>query len=221
MDPKENAAREALKLVRGKMVVGLGTGSTAAIFIKLLGEKAKEEKLKIRCVPTSLDSRRLAVESGLDVVEPDQVDSIDIAIDGADLVTEELYAIKGKGGALSREKIIGYSAKKFVLIVDSSKMSDEVSGIVPIEVLPFAYPFVMKELKKKGIQSALRASASRSGPVITDNGNFILDAKMTVENPEEMEVEINNITGVVENGIFTKVSGIIVGYEDSVKVIEK
>jgi ribose 5-phosphate isomerase A len=221
MDPKENAAREALKLVRSKMVVGLGTGSTAAIFIKLLGEKAKEEKIKVRCVPTSFESRRMAVENGLDVFELDQVEGIDIAIDGADLVTEELYAIKGKGGALSREKIIGYNAKKFVLIVDSSKMGDELNGIVPIEVLPFAYPFVMRELKKKGIPSMLRTSLSRSGPVITDNNNFILDAKMAVEAPEEMEGEINGILGVVENGIFTKVSGVIVGYEDSVKVIEK
>lgn len=221
MDPKENAAREALKLIRNKMTVGLGTGSTAAIFIRLLGEKAKEEKLKIKCVPTSFDSRKIGIENGLNVVEPDQVEKIDIAIDGADSVTEELYAIKGKGGALGREKVIGYGAKKLILMVDGGKVSDELGGIVPIEVLPFSYSFVMKELKKKGIPSTLRTSSNKKGPVITDNNNFILDAKMTTEEPEEMESEINSIPGVVENGIFTKVSGVIVGYEDKVKVIEK
>jgi ribose 5-phosphate isomerase A len=87
--------------------------------------------------------------------------------------------------------------------------------------MPFSYSFVMKELKKKGISSTLRTSSNKKGPVITDNGNFILDARMTIEEPEETESEINSIPGVVENGIFTRVSGVIVGYEDRVKVIEK
>jgi ribose 5-phosphate isomerase A len=218
---KEAASREALKFVKNKMVVGLGTGSTARILIPLLAERAKAEKLSLTCVATSFDSRKLALEKGLKVVDLDQVESIDVAIDGADVITEELYCLKGGGGALAREKVVGYFADELIIIVDSTKVKEDLSGNVPIEVMPFAYSTVLKELQKKGIHCELRHGTGKCGPVVSDNNNYIIDAKMTIDEPEEMEGAINNIPCVVANGIFTKVSRCVIGMKDRVRVLTK
>ncbi len=218
---KEAAAREALKFVKNKMIVGLGTGSTARIFISLLAERAKAEKLSLTCVSTSFDSRKLALEKGLKVVDLDQVEKIDVAIDGADVITEELYCLKGGGGALAREKVVGYYAEELIILVDSAKVKEELSGNVTIEVMPFAYSTVLRELRKKGIQCELRHGTGKCGPVVSDNNNYIIDARMTIDEPEEMEGEINNIPCVVANGIFTKVSRCVIGKKDQVRILTK
>jgi len=205
VEKKENAAKAALELVKDGMVVGLGSGSTAAIFIKLLGVKASENGWRLRCVPTSEDSRALAIEAGLKVVGLDEVDEIHLAVDGADAVDENRNLIKGGGGCHAREKIVAYAAKRFACIVDESKLKKDFGGnTIPIEVLPFAWPFVRRYVEKELEGNAvLRKGGCKVGPIVTDNGNFILDAVFKkVENPAGLEERLQMIPGVVANGLF-------------------
>lgn len=207
---KINASKAALEYIRDGMVVGLGSGTTVQEFIKLLGEEVKKG-LKVVCVTTSYASRMLAIEHGLLVTDTDAVDRIDIAIDGADKVNK-VALLKGGGGALTREKIVDYNAKEFIVIVDESKIVDGVlEGIVNMEVLPFAAPIVMRQLKEYNPQ--LRVGKGKLGPVVSDNGNFLLECYMRLENPVETERWLKSIPGIIENGIFTKFSAIIVGTE--------
>ncbi|MEM2948562.1 MAG: ribose 5-phosphate isomerase A [Candidatus Anstonellales archaeon] len=216
MKEKLLVAKEALKYIKDGMVVGLGSGSTAKLFIELLANKVKRQKLCIKCIPTSYDTEMFTCECGLDVVPVSSVNKIDIAVDGADYVCKE-YVIKGGGGALAREKVVGYSAEEFIIIVDSSKTRKR--SKVPIEVLPFAYPTVMRELEKNKIPSSLRMSKTKLGPVVTDNGNFLLDANIEIENAREMEKWLNSIPGIFENGIFTKFSKILIGRGNTVEIL--
>jgi ribose 5-phosphate isomerase A len=208
MTPKINAAKAALEHVDDGMCIGLGSGTTVREFIRLLGERVRGG-LRVTCVPTSFDSRMLAIESGIFVTETDAIDVIDLAVDGADKVTRTAL-LKGGGGALTREKIIDYNAKKFVVIVDESKVMDGVlEGEVNLEVLPFAAPLVMKQLKE--FRPRIRMAKSKLGPVISDNGSFIVDCDMRLEDPKETEEWLKSIPGIIENGIFTKFDSIIVG----------
>ena len=142
----------------------------------------------------------------------DMVSNVDIAVDGADIVTKTAL-LKGGGGACTIEKIIDYTADKFIVIADETKVKNELSGKVVIEVLPIAYKSVMKQFPN----SQLRQATRKLGPVITDSGNFLIDVEMTVNDPVNMELKINNIPGVIENGIFTKFDEIIIGTEDSTR----
>ncbi len=207
-DVKRNAALGALTYVKNGMCIGLGSGSTVREFVKLLAEKGKKEKLSVCCVTTSTDTRLQAIEEGLWVTEPDAISEIDLAVDGADKVTKKAL-LKGGGGALTREKIIDYNAKKFVVIADEGKVQDVLEGNVALEVLPFATPFVLKRLAK--YKPKIRMAVKKLGPVISDNGSFIVDMEMRVEDPEKTEKELKNIPGVIENGIFTKFDEIIIG----------
>lgn len=216
-DEKINAAKGALEEIKGGMCVGLGSGSTVREFIKLLAEKVKKEKLNVCCVTTSFDSRMLAIEHGLWVTEPDAISEVEIAVDGADKVTKTAL-LKGGGGALTREKIIDYNAKRFVVIVDESKVQDVLDGKVALEVLPFAAPMVLKHLKK--YNPTIRMSDRKLGPVVSDNGSFIFDMNMKVEEPEKLEREFNSIPGIIENGIFTKFDSIIIGKKESWEKLE-
>jgi len=218
MDAKERAAREALKFVRNGQIVGLGTGSTVNFFISLLGEKVMKEKLRIRCVATSNATEAIATKNKLDVVGLNEVERIDLAVDGADQVDKNLNLIKGYGGALLREKVVDYRSGKFIVIVDESKIKPHLSGEVPLEILPFGSNFVKKELRRFGIKSNTR---KKNGKIfITDNGNWVLDAKFRlIENPREMEVLLKTVPGVIEVGIFTKnVSKVIVGGKKMVRI---
>jgi len=217
---KINAARAALEYVKDGMCVGLGSGSTTKEFIGLLGEKVRSGSLRISCVTTSFDSRFLAIQNGLFVTETDAIDEIDIAVDGADKVTKAAL-LKGGGGALTREKIIGYNAKKFIIIVDESKVlnDDVLEGEVNLEVLPFAAPLVMKKLRQ--YKPAIRMAKAKLGPVISDNGSFIIDCQMRIENPKKTEEWLDAIPGVVENGIFTKFDIIIVGNEKGHRILKQ
>lgn len=210
MNSKINAARAALEYVKDGMCIGLGSGTTVREFIKLLGEQVKGG-LKVTCVTTSFDSRILAIENGIFVTETDAIDEIDLAVDGADKVTKTAL-LKGGGGALTREKIIDYNAKKFIVIVDESKvMGNLLEGEVSLEVLPFAAPLVMKQLQQ--YNPRIRMAKAKLGPVISDNGSFIIDCEMKLEDPKKTEEWLKSIPGIIENGIFTKFDLIIVGTE--------
>jgi ribose 5-phosphate isomerase A len=213
---KINAAKAALDYVKEGMCIGLGSGTTVREFIRLLGEKVKQG-MKVSCVTTSFDSRMLAIENGIFVTETDAIEKIDLAVDGADKVTKTAL-LKGGGGALTREKIIDYNAKKFIVIADEGKVVEgTLEGEVNLEVLPFAAPLVMKELKR--YNPKIRMSKAKLGPVISDNGCFIIDCNMKIENPKETEQALQNIPGVIENGIFTRFDTIIVGNEKGHRIL--
>ncbi|MFA5049632.1 MAG: ribose 5-phosphate isomerase A [Candidatus Micrarchaeia archaeon] len=215
---KINAAKKALEFVKPDTVIGLGSGSTVFEFLKLLGEKIRNENMRVFGVPTSFDTEMIALGQGIPIIRPDQPPKIDLAIDGADLISKN-YLIKGGGGALTREKIIAYEAEKFYVIADEGKLKLE-NFPVPIEVIPFSVFLVAKKLQQKGYQVMLRMSQNKLGPVITDNGNYIIDALIPkINNPKKLEEELTLIPGVIENGIFTKFDKIIIGNQKGSKIL--
>ena len=217
-------AKEAANLIKDGMIVGLGSGSTANLFIRELGRRVVEEELSIFGIPTSFESRMLAIQYGIPLVSLDEYGEIDIGVDGADEVDKEsLCLIKGGGGCHTREKIIDYCAKEFVVMVDENKIVDSLGDKtpVPLEVLPFACSTVINELLKRNAAPSIRMADRKMGPVITDNGNMIIDVFIDLKNPEEVERELNNIPGVIENGIFTKVDKVLVGSPKKVKILSK
>ncbi|AHF79451.1 ribose-5-phosphate isomerase RpiA [Thermococcus paralvinellae] len=223
---KKLVAKEALKYIEDDMIVGLGTGSTTAYFIKMLGKMIMNEELfDVYGLPTSYQARILALESGVPVVSLDEVDAIDIAVDGADEVDPHLNLIKGRGAALTMEKIIEYRAGTFLVLVDESKLVEYLGQKmpVPIEVIPAAWRVIKEELEVFNATADLRMGVKKDGPVVTDNGNFILDAKFErIEDPLDLEIELNNIPGVVENGIFADIADIVlVGTKEGVKKLER
>ncbi|ABR56320.1 ribose-5-phosphate isomerase RpiA [Methanococcus aeolicus] len=223
-DPRLNAVNEALKFIKDGMIVGLGSGTTANLFIAELGKKISEEGLNVFGVPTSFESRMMAIQYGIPLVSLDEYGELDIAVDGADEVNKEtLNVIKGGGGCHTQEKIIDYCAKELIIIVDESKLVDSLgeNTPVPLEVLPFAYSSVLNELLKMNSAPSIRMADKKMGPVITDNGNMIIDVFIDLNNPEEVEKQLNNIPGVVENGIFTKVDKVIVGKSDKAEILKK
>jgi len=215
MNGRSNAAKKALEFVKSGMVIGLGTGRTAEVFIKLLAER----KLKVVCVPTSKRTERVARRGGLVVKELNEVKRVDLAVDGADQVDKKMNLIKGYGGALFREKIVDYAAKRFVVIVDESKLRDELGGWVPLEVSSFAVEQVRRELGWLGADSRLRMKGKKR--FITDNGNAIVDAYFgRINSPEKLHETLKDIPGVIETGIFAgRVWKVIIGSEKGVKVL--
>ncbi len=209
------AASEALRMVKRGQAIGLGTGSTAEIFIGLLAEKNKRERLGLSCIATSLASERQARRLGLKLSGFGELNSIDIAFDGADQVDGGKNLIKGLGGALVREKIVDYRAKKFVVMVGENKLVRTLSGVVPVEVIPLAEEAVKRELLGMGAKK-VEARRDRGKKFLSDNGNMILHAHFgKIFNPKGLEQEINAIPGVVDNGIFTsKNVAVVVGRKD-------
>jgi ribose 5-phosphate isomerase A len=220
---KQNVGKQASELIEDGQVVGLGTGSTTVHFIKFLAQRVQDEGLDIMGIPTSFQSLILARDLGIKVTSIDEHD-IDIAVDGADEVSSSLDLIKGGGAAHTKEKIIDTSADKFVVIVDESKMVDKLGAFpLPIEIIPESLRLVKNALSDMNVYSQLRMGMQKDGPVITDNGNFILDAHFNIiGNPAELEVELNSIPGVVENGILANVvDKVIVGRKTGIEVIDK
>jgi ribose 5-phosphate isomerase A len=211
VDEKEDAARKALRYVKPGMTIGLGTGSTSACFIKLLGEKEQKKKLGLRCIATSVKSEGLARECGLNLVGFGEAGCIDLAVDGADVIVGR-NLLKGLGGgAITREKAVDYRAAKFIVIADKSKVKEVFGGIVAVEVLQFAADAVKRELEGMGAKSA-EFRMSEGKKFISDNGNFMLDAVFDgIPAPAKMERDLKLIPGVVENGIFTRKCKVIVG----------
>jgi ribose 5-phosphate isomerase A len=198
---KKAAAEKALELVQDGMLVGLGSGTTARYFTEGLG-RLIEGGMKLRGVPSSREAAELAASLGIPVVT-EMVGQIDLAVDGADEVDPQLNLIKGRGGALFREKLVAAASKRFVVVVDESKLVKELGvGVLPIEVLPFLWRTTAERVIALGVSLTVRGG--EESPYITDNGNLILDLTVPdgIKNPAALGIELKNVTGVVEHGLF-------------------
>ncbi|MGG0741052.1 ribose-5-phosphate isomerase RpiA [Niallia taxi] len=193
--------KAAVDYVKDGMVVGLGTGSTVYYTIVKIGEMIKQG-MKVQGVATSVQTEKLAEEQGIPLLTLDEVESIDVAIDGADEIDHHFYAIKGGGGALLREKIIARASNKFVVVADSKKVVQKLGSFpLPVEVVPFGVRKTESYIQRFGCQTVLRMKGDT--PYVTDNGNNIIDCTFDViADPKQLEKDLNNITGVVENGLF-------------------
>jgi len=217
---KQLVAKVAMEYIKSDMIIGLGSGSTMVYVIEEIGKAIREGLIKgIYGIPTSFQSEILGREHEIQILDFNTIEKIDLAIDGADEVDPMKNLIKGGGGAHTREKYIDYFAERFIVVADESKLVQNLGQkfAVPVEVLPEAYRSVQKKLTHLGAVSQVRMAVKKAGPVITDQGNFILDAKFTsINHPKQLEMEINNIPGVIENGIFTRpVESVLIGsYSD-------
>jgi len=202
-DSKLASARKALSFVKPGMAIGLGTGSTAEIFIDLLGKANREEDMDLVCMATSRASEAQARKLGLKLAGFSEIDGLDAAFDGADQVDPKLNLIKGLGGALVREKIVDYRARKFYVMVGENKLVKRLSGIVPVEVIPLAEEPVRRELVGMGAASAAtRMDGAKK--FASDNGNVILHADFpAISDPQKLERDIMMLPGAVDSGIFT------------------
>lgn len=199
---KKTAALSALEYVKEGMVLSLGTGSTAEIFIHLLADQV-DAGLQVQAVCSSIRTEKLAGQLGIPLISIDKVQQIDLAVDGADAIDKNHVLIKGGGGALLREKILAYASNSFVVIADSSKYSENLTfPILPVEILPFAYPLTIKALEKKGFNGKIRKI--NNDIFITDNGHYIFDVTLSesLNHPEKMHAEIISVPGVLETGLF-------------------
>ncbi len=204
---------EAAKLVKDGSIVGLGTGSTAAHAIDELGRRIREDGLRILGIPTSYQAAQLARRRGIPLRTLDDVDKVDIALDGADEVDPGKNLIKGGGAAHTREKVIDSLADRFIAVVDDSKLVNRLGEKcpVPVEVLPMALSPVIRRLEALGGRPVLRVSASKDSPVITDQGNFVVDVRFeSIEDPKGLELTLNNIPGIVENGLFVGLVDLVI-----------
>jgi len=200
---KMEAAQRALALVKPGMTVGLGSGSTATMWIKLLGEQVRDHGLKIRAIASSEDSELLGRFYGIPIVNFDEVKSLDLTVDGADEVAPGLALIKGGGGKLLREKIVASASKRFVVVVDESKVVEKLGRFpLPVEVIQMAEPLVSAELKEMGFTPKVRMGQDGSR-YITDEGNLILDCSgMLMDDPAAVGRRLDSMVGVVEHGLF-------------------
>jgi len=222
---KKMAAIKAVKHVEDGFIVGLGSGTTVTYAFQEIGKRMHEEKLHLYGVPTSYQAFLLAVQNHIPVTTLDEHHQLDIAIDGADQVDEELNMIKGVGGALTREKIVASASKMYVIIVDETKLTKKlgVNQLVPVEVLPFAMSTIARKLRILGSKSILRKAEKKLGPVVTDNGNFILDVDFgPIDNPKELNGMLKAIPGIIETGLFVGMADVVyVGGRETVQKLEK
>jgi len=204
VESKRNAGYHAAGMVEDGMVVGLGTGSTVFFAMERLGKRITDEGLSIAGIPTSYQAAIRARQYGIPLSSLDEYPEIDIAIDGADQVDPNLNLIKGRGAALLREKCVCDAARKVLIVVDPTKMVNALNALVPVEVLPFASASVSRRLEALGAVPVLRDGVKKDGPVVTDNGNFILDCEFgAISNPQDLEAEISTIPGALECGLFS------------------
>ena len=204
---KQIVADAAIKEVKSEMILGLGSGSTAALMIKSLAEEIRLGRLKkIKGVATSFQSEVLALELGIPLIDLASVSEIDLAIDGADEVDPKFQLIKGGGACHVREKLVAAKANKLLIVVDQTKMVKNLNKVfpLPIEVLPNAWKQVKDVIFGMQGSSTLRMAQKKAGPVVTDQGNLILDVLFDegISNPKDTEMRLNNIPGVLENGLF-------------------
>lgn len=215
MTAKDSAARAAVERISNGMTVGLGSGTTAELAIRQIAEQVKAG-LEIRTVASSRKSEALARSLGIPVADPEEVDQIDLAIDGADEVDAELNLLKGGGGSLLREKVIAYASQSFVVIADESKRVMRLGmRAVPLEVTPFGLSFTARHLARMGGSPSLRQDGGQ--PFVTDNGNLIIDCRfLSVDDPATLDVRLKMIPGIVETGLFANkiVTSVIIGSAD-------
>ena len=205
-DAKRRAAEEAVKHVEDGQVIGLGSGSTAAYAIRLLGERLRGGELRdILGIPTSLQAASEAVEAGIPLTTLEEHPIVDVSIDGADQLDARLNLIKGGGAALLREKIVASCSKLYIIVADERKLARRLGENcpIPLEVHPMAVKPIMRRLEELGARASLRMARGKVGPVVTDNGNLIIDADFgPVEDPEELDGRLRVIPGVLETGLF-------------------
>jgi ribose 5-phosphate isomerase A len=224
---KEAAARASLRFVKDGNIVGLGTGSTAAHAVRLLGERVKAG-MKIAAIPTSDQTRELAESLGiplttLDEIAEDEAEQIDVDIDGCDEFDPHLNLIKGGGGALLREKIVASASRKFVVIADSSKQVPVLGRFpLPVEVIPFAQPWLAKKIAKLGATVRLRQYAY-GNPFVTDEGHHILDCHFgAIPDPPSLARALDEMPGVVEHGLFINLATVVlVGKNGNVEEVRR
>ncbi|RIA93266.1 ribose-5-phosphate isomerase [Glomus cerebriforme] len=213
-EAKKKAAYKAVdeNITSENKIIGIGSGSTIVYVVERILQLKNLLNKECIFIPTSFQSRLLIIEGGLNLGDIDQYSEIDVTIDGADEVDENLNAIKGGGACHLREKLVAEAAKKFIIVADYSKRSTTLGEKwkqgVPIEVIPFAYKRVMNSLKELGCENPiLRMAKAKAGPVISDNGNFIIDAHFgLIEHPKELLEKIKLLTGVVEVGLFVNMA---------------
>lgn len=213
---KKVAGQAAADLIKDGMLVGLGTGSTAAFFIDALSKRC-QEGLKITVIATSKQSERQAQQAGLFLKDPSTITSLDLTVDGADEIDHQKNMIKGGGGALLREKLLAQSSHEMIVIVDETKLVDHLGNHpVPLEISPFMYRSTLQRLENQGYKGIIRYNRNQE-PYVTDNGNYIIDVQFSTSilNPMKEQERLKNITGVLETGLFFNIAGrVVIGYED-------
>ncbi|CAH8511889.1 unnamed protein product [Schistosoma turkestanicum] len=214
-DPLESAKQIACQSavsdwLKDNQIIGLGSGTTIKYAVEYIAEKVRRENLQIQCIPTSFQARQLLINFKLPVIDLDVCDQIDVTFDGADEIDEYLHLIKGGGGCLLQEKIVASCTNDFIAIIDERKHSKKLGSYwtkgLPIEVVPMAFKPVQTKIKKLfGGQVILREAVSKMGPVVTDNGNFILDWKFNTNKRycwPDVNVQLLQIPGIVDTGLF-------------------
>ncbi|MFX0107227.1 MAG: ribose 5-phosphate isomerase A [Candidatus Hodarchaeota archaeon] len=223
---KLNATKSAIKLIPRSGAIGLGSGSTVAIFAEELGRRISSGEADVRVVPSSYQAYQLAIEYEIPLTNLDLDPELLLAVDGADEVDKELNLTKGGGGALFQEKIVASASNKLIIIVDESKLVERLATRfeIPIEILPFSLGVVLKKIEAMGIKPTVRQAQKKMGPVVTDNGNFILDLKFSkpLDNPAKIAIDLKMIPGVVETGLFVGMTDEVhVGTEEGSYILKK
>lgn len=224
---KRSAARAAIALVHDGMTLGLGTGSTAAHFVRMLAHHVEQQALRVRCVATSQSTADLAQSMGLTLISPNDAESLDLAVDGADEVDADLALIKGGGGALLREKIVATATARFVVLVDSAKQVAQLGRFaLPVEVTPFGWALTARAVRAALLahgcprqEVGLRQGVA-GGPFVTDGGNYILDCQCgAIPTPHALAGALDGLAGVVEHGLFLDlVHTLIIGRGDQFEI---
>ena len=223
MDAKQRVGFRAAEFVEDGMRVGLGTGTTARWLVERLGERVRDEGLRVRCVPTSRRTEEQARGLGIPLVTLGEVGELDIAIDGADEIGPGLALIKGGGGALLREKLVAAAARHFVVIADKSKQVEVLGRFpLPVEVIQFGWELTARRVAVvTGVEPVLRVGVDGE-PFVTDNGNFILDCRCgAIPEPAHTECELKALTGVVDNGLFVAMAHTaVLADEEGLEIID-
>jgi len=223
VNSKKNAGYYAADLIKNGMVVGLGTGSTVFYSMERLSERIQSEGLSIKGIPTSLQAAIRARGLGIPLTTLDDCPLIDIAIDGVDEVDPDFNLIKGRGAAQTRERCVAEAAETFVVVVDAGKLTKKLSVVVPVEVIPFALTLFCERVKGMGGVPIVREGVKKDGPVITDNGCIEVDCDFgEIDDPECLEMKLNNLPGVISCGIFTEFKEkivVVVGNESGIEIL--
>ncbi|MHA1689755.1 MAG: ribose 5-phosphate isomerase A [Promethearchaeota archaeon] len=226
---KKNAAIKAVEEnLKNNMILGIGSGSTMVHAVKRIAAIARENKWTIKCIPTSFQAYQLIIENGLNHTTLDQHPIIDLDIDGADEIDQDLNLIKGGGGCLVQEKIVAYNSKKVIIVADYRKISlhlgENWKKGIPIEIIPMAATPILKKIEQLGGHASLRMARAKMGPMISDNGNFIIDSDFgIIEDPKALNEKLLNIPGVVDTGLFISLtSKAYIGEKrGNIRIIEK
>ncbi|MEO6094738.1 MAG: ribose-5-phosphate isomerase RpiA, partial [Fibrobacteria bacterium] len=226
VDQKEYVGLEAAKQVRDGMTLGLGTGSTVTFFIRELGRRIREEGLSLKCVSSSFACSLLARKEGVPLVPSDQIDQVDLYVDGADEVDPDKGLIKGRGAAMVGEKLLAEACDRFIVIVDEGKLVQRLGAKfpVPVETMPAAATLVRRGIMALGGNPTLRlAQGGKDGPVVSDNGNLILDVTFSGSPDwEALDAALNCLPGVVGHGLFLRYAAkttVLIGSAGGVRVL--